>query len=62
MFISLFFIITGSVFLLKNLGIITTDVWGIIWPLVLISFGIYLFLKARRYRLFWDRVWQRFER
>lgn len=59
MFISLLFIVIGIVFLLKNLGVITGDVWGIIWPLILIVFGVYLTLKAHRCRLFWDRIWKK---
>jgi len=59
MFISFLFIIVGTTFLLKNLGVITGDVWGIIWPLILIVFGVYLALKAHRFRLFWDRIWKK---
>ena len=35
-------IILGGLFLLSNLGIITADVWGIIWPTALILFGVWL--------------------
>ena len=37
MFISYALIILGVVFLLKNLGIISSSVWGIIWPLILFN-------------------------
>jgi uncharacterized membrane protein len=61
MFLSFLFIVIGAVFLLKNLGFLTGDVWGIIWPLILIVFGIYLALKTHRLRLFLDRIWKKIE-
>lgn len=41
----LILILLGVVFLLKNLGIITGDVWNIIWPSILIIFGLYLLIR-----------------
>jgi hypothetical protein len=35
-------VILGGLFLLSNLGIITADVWGLIWPMALILFGVWL--------------------
>ncbi len=61
MFISFLLIIIGVVFLLKNLGIISGNVWGIIWPLVLIAFGLYLILKTHRFRMFRDKIWKKLE-
>lgn len=61
MFFSFLLIIIGVVFLLKNLGIIVGDVGGIIWPLTLIAFGLYLLLKTHRYRVFWDKIWKKLE-
>jgi len=61
MFIGLFLIIIGAVFLLKNLGIITGEVWGIIWPLSLIIFGVYLALKNCCRKLFWEKIQKKFE-
>lgn len=61
MFIGLFLVVVGMVFLLKNLGFISGDVWGIIWPSALIIFGLYLTLRCRRKELFWERIWRKFE-
>jgi len=61
MFIASLLIVVGVVFLLKNLGLITGDIWGIIWPLILILFGVYVLLKNYRYRMFWERVWRKLE-
>jgi len=62
MLFAVFIILTGVVFLLKNLGIISSNTWGILWPLFLIVFGFYLILKAHRSRMFWRSLWNRFER
>jgi hypothetical protein len=35
-------ILVGALFLLSNLGLLPVDVWLIFWPVVLISFGIWL--------------------
>jgi len=61
MFISYALIILGVVFLLKNLGIISSSVWGIIWLLILILIGLYPLIKARRYRLFWEKIWKKLD-
>jgi uncharacterized membrane protein len=61
MFFALLFIVVGLVFLLKNLGVITGDVWGVIWPLFLVIFGLYLVLKQYRYRMFWEKIWKKLE-
>lgn len=45
-------IILGGLFLLSNLGIITDNVWGIIWPTALILFGAWLL---------WGRLFRRGE-
>lgn len=61
MFISLLLIIIGVVFLLKNLGLITGSTWEIIWPLILIAFGLWLLFKHHRRKVFWNRFWKKFE-
>lgn len=40
-------IIIGIAFLLKNLGVISSDAWGFIWPALLIALGVW-FLFGRR--------------
>jgi hypothetical protein len=46
-------IMAGALFLLANLGLLPVDVWLIIWPLIVIAFGIWLlvgvfFKRGRR--------------
>ena len=57
MFFALFFIILGVVFLLKNLGIISAGTWGIIWPSVLILFGVWLAWKKYEWKKWRERIW-----
>jgi hypothetical protein len=45
-------LLIGVVFLVDNLGIININVWGIIWPIFLIMFGLQLFLTASQKRRF----------
>lgn len=59
MLIGLFLIFLGIMFLLKNLGIITLELWAIIWPAIIIFCGLYLlFRKSKWYDweeyCFWD--------
>ncbi|MCX6813531.1 MAG: DUF5668 domain-containing protein [Candidatus Azambacteria bacterium] len=53
MILPLFLIIIGSAFLLKNLGYISGSTWGIIWPALLIVFGIGILLRKGRDDFFW---------
>jgi hypothetical protein len=46
-------VILGGLFLLSNLGIISINVWGIIWPTALILFGAWLL---------WGRLFHRGEK
>lgn len=54
MFFSLILIVTGIVFLLKNLGYISGTAWSIIWPVILIVIGLGLILKRRDQGFFWE--------
>jgi len=45
MFFGLLLIVVGIAFLLENLGLVSGNVWNIIWPLVIILFGISILLK-----------------
>lgn len=47
MFWGTILVVIGVVALLKNLGIITGDVWDVAWPILLISLGISLLAKKR---------------
>lgn len=40
-------IIIGIAFLLKNLGVISSSVWGFVWPALLIVLGIWFLLRDR---------------
>ncbi len=48
----------GVLFLLKNLGLISGDVWGIFWPILLIILGLWIvigsFTKRKWYRNFFS--------
>jgi len=44
--LGVFFILFGGVFLLKELGIITAEVSGLIWPILFIVLGV-LFLGRK---------------
>lgn len=54
MFTGLIFIIIGAAFLLQNLGYIPESAWGIIWPAILIAFGLRLLFKKSRGGFFWE--------
>ena len=54
MFFSLILIVTGIVFLLKNLGYISGTVWSIIWPVILIVIGLGILLKRKGQGFFWE--------
>ena len=47
MFWGTILIVVGLVALLKNLGIITADTWGIIWPVLVIALGLSFITKRR---------------
>ena len=63
MILPLFLIIIGSAFLLKNLGYISGGAWGIIWPALLIVFGIGILLRKDKGEFFWKECcgWRRKE-
>jgi hypothetical protein len=42
-----FFVFFGLILLLKNLGVLTADFWGIIFPLLIISGGFLILFKKR---------------
>ena len=61
MLLALLFIILGVIFLLKNLGIITTGVWGLIWPIFLILIGVWIFWKKYEWEKWKERIWRKLE-
>jgi hypothetical protein len=56
MFFGLIILIVGVIFLLKNLGIIGGDVWPIIWPCLVITFGLSILWRQKRSRDKWERI------
>ena len=53
MFFAYFLIIIGIVFLLKNLGLLPVGAWGIIWPFLLIAWGLSMIFGRHRYWRGW---------
>lgn len=47
-------VIIGLVFLLRNLGFITGDIWNILWPCLVIAIGLKFILKRKYDR--WDKL------
>lgn len=43
----LILIIIGIAYLLRNLGVISTGAWEIIWPALLIALGAWMLLRGR---------------
>ena len=46
-FLGAILIVTGTVFLLSNLGIISALNTSLIWPILIIAFGVHLLLRRR---------------
>lgn len=46
MFIGLAIIIIGIVFLLENMGLISSSAWQLIWPCLLIVLGLCMIFKT----------------
>ena len=57
MFFAYFLIIVGIVFLLKNLGLLPVGTWEIIWPALLIAWGLSMIFGRHRY--WWGWWWPR---
>jgi uncharacterized membrane protein len=48
MLFAIFLVLIGILWLLSNLGVITTTVSQVIWPLIVIAIGLYLLLKRKK--------------
>ena len=48
MFIPILVIVVGIVWLLNNLGVISADIWSIVWPVAVILLGVSM-LSKRNY-------------
>ena len=58
LFLSLILILIGTLFLLRNLGLLPVEIWPVLWPSLLILLGIYLIFLYQRVRTFWIRFWR----
>jgi len=47
MFVGLMVLLVGIVFLLQNLGYISGNVWGIIWPAIIIIVGLSMIMRPK---------------
>ena len=45
MFFGIILIVVGAIFLAQNLNLISGDVWGTFWPIILIALGAGVLLK-----------------
>ncbi|MDD5290171.1 MAG: DUF5668 domain-containing protein [Patescibacteria group bacterium] len=52
MFFGLLLVILGVLFLLRNFGILTASVWGILWPAVIVILGLSMMFKKNK--KFWE--------
>jgi hypothetical protein len=62
MIFGILLLIIGLIFLLKNLGIITGEVWGIFWPSLLIALGFYFIFKRSNWRKYNWYGWSKYEK
>ncbi len=54
MFFALAIIIIGVILLLENLGVITGNIWGWIWPSLIILLGLRMFFKPWGKKIGWQ--------
>lgn len=47
MFVGFIILALGVFFLLKNLGVISGDIWEYLWPTAIIALGISILFKKR---------------
>jgi len=48
MFLGFLIIALGVVFLLQNLGIFNNATWSVVWPILIIAFGLSIIFKKNR--------------
>ena len=49
MYIGLLLIVLGVLFLLRNLGVIAGNFWNVLWPLVIVVFGISMLFGRKKH-------------
>ncbi len=47
MYLGIFIMFGGFLFLLQNLGFFTSKIWDILWPVVIIMYGLYLITERK---------------
>ena len=47
LFVPIFIFVVGLVLLLTNLGVFTANVWGIVWPVLMMAFAVSLYWHKR---------------
>ena len=55
MFFPIFLIIIGIVFLLKNMGLVGDEVWGYVWPIFFIIWGVSMLMNRNK---LWAGFWR----
>jgi hypothetical protein len=55
MFFGFVILVVGLVFLLKNLDILSGDVWPIIWPCLIIALGLSVLWKRKKRSDKWEK-------
>ena len=62
MLFALIIILLGVVFLLRNLGVITTHIWSVLWPSIIILVGFWLLYKRYEWHIkknkWVEKVWK----
>ena len=48
-------IIFGGLLLLQNLGIVSSSIWGMFWPILIITIGVKLLMKKNYYNHYFRR-------
>jgi ABC-type glycerol-3-phosphate transport system permease component len=62
MFIGLIIIVIGLVLLMQNMGFVSSEIWNVIWPSIIILFGISLLMKRNARREKWERFGEKMEK
>ena len=58
MILAYILIIIGTLFFLKNAGIVVWS-WGVIWPLLLVGLGVYVAWISRVIAKWWHQIWEK---
>ncbi len=48
MFFGFVILALGVLFLLRNLGVVSGDIWDFLWPIAVIALGISILFKKRQ--------------